>query len=99
MCNAVDSFYAIIDIHEAASLLAIAPDVDLQILAIDSVDQFAADCRRSFLPSAIPGAIWAVDVVKSRNKRLHASFMPVFFAKHLRNELFPAVTPLRHGRI
>ena len=99
MHDAVNALHAVINIHETAGLMAVAPDGDLLVAGVNGFDHLPAQGRRGFFAAAVPGAVRAVDIVEPRDGRLHAAFMPVFLAEHFGHELFPAVTALRHGRI
>src|SRR3979490_1909273 len=54
---------AVVDIHERAGLLAIAPDLDLVLARQLGSDDLAADRGRRLLPAAVVGALRAGDVV------------------------------------
>src|SRR5436305_14689993 len=99
MRDGIDPLHAIVDIHKAAGLRAVAPDVDRVISMIHRGDYFAADCRRSFLPPAIPGAPRPVDVMKPGDEGFQTALGPIFLAKDFGDELFPAVTALWHGGV
>jgi len=95
----LDAAHAVVHIHEAARLRAVAPDFDRAGLLVLGLDHLAADgCGRLFA-STVPGAERAIDIVESGDKRLQAALVPVFLAEHLRHQFLPAVAALGHGRI
>jgi len=61
------SLDAVVDVHEAAGLLAISPDLDLVPTGELGLRDLPADRGGRLLPSAGPGAVRAVDVVVARN--------------------------------
>src|SRR5216110_3154074 len=82
MHDHIDPFHTIVDIHKTARLAAIAPDRNAKILFVNCLDDFTANSRWRFLSATIPGAPWAVHIVKASDKGLHSAFRPVFLAKH-----------------
>ena len=48
---------AVVDITEGAGLLAVSPDLDFVISGQLCVCDFAAQCSRCLLPTALPGAV------------------------------------------
>ena len=95
----VNALHAVVNIHEAAGLLAVAPDRDVLLAGVHRLDDLAAERGGRFFAAAVPGAVRAIDVVETGNGRLHAAFVPVFLAEHFGNQLFPAVAALGHRRI
>src|SRR5947199_216592 len=69
--------HLIINPHEAARLMPVAPDLNLMITAKLCLNYFAANRRRCLLPAASIGSLWPIDVVITRN----AGFQPEVFAK------------------
>src|SRR4051812_24968147 len=61
----LDAIDAVIDVHEAAGLIAVAPDIDLMLAGGFGVDHFAADRGGGLFASAVPGAVRAVDIVEA----------------------------------
>ena len=57
---------AVVDVHEAARLLAGAPDLDLVTARQLGLDDLAADRRRRFLAATGPRAVRPVDIVVTR---------------------------------
>ena len=95
----VDALDAVVDIHEAAGLRAVAPDLDLAAAAVLGGDHLTADGRRGLLAAAVPGAVRAVDVVEAGDVRLQPTLLPVLLAEDLGHQLFPAVAALGHGGV
>ena len=95
----VNALHAIVNIHEAAGLVAVAPDEDVLFAGVHGFDDLAAERRGRLFASAVPGAVRPIDVVEAGDEGFHAAFHPVFLAKHLAHQLFPAVTALGHGRV
>ena len=92
-------FEAVVDVHEAAGLLAVAPDLDLvSPVSLASID-LAADRGRRLLAAAVPGAVRAVDVVEAGHARLEAEVLAEVAAHALAEELLPAVAVFRHRGI
>src|SRR5262249_52090389 len=90
---------AIINIHEAASLLAIAPNFDLMFSRKNRHCDFARyRCRRLFA-ATIPGSVRSIDVVITRNASFEAHVFAEVSAQALAKELFPAIAILRISRI
>src|SRR5688500_14796797 len=90
---------AIVDVHEAARLFAVAPDLDLAGSIELRPDDLAANSRRRLLPTAVIGAKGAVDVVIARHARLQAEVFSEVAAHPLAEELLPAIAVLRHRRV
>jgi len=99
MRDHVNALHTVVNIHEAAGLLARAPDVDAQILFINRLDHLAAHRGGRLFAAAVPGAVRAVNIVETRDERLHAALVPVFLAEHFGNQFLPAVAALGHRRI
>ena len=99
MHDHVDSFGAVIDIHKTAGLLTVTPDFDLTAPGVLGLDDLATEGGRGFLPPAVPGAEWAVDVVETGDEGLQSALCPVFLTEYLRHQLLPAVAPFSHGRV
>src|SRR6266478_9564990 len=90
----VNALHAIINIHEAARLETIAPNLDSQIVLIDRLNHLAANRGRGLFTSAIPGPVRAVNIVKAGDEGLHAPFRPVFLAEYFTHQFFPAIAAL-----
>ena len=58
---------AVVDVHERARLLAVAPDLDLVLARQLGGDHLAADRGRRLLAAAVVGAVRPVDVVVARD--------------------------------
>ena len=86
-----DALHAVVDVHEAAGLLAVAPDLDLVLAGELGLDHLAADRGGSLLAAAVPGAAAAVDVVEARHARIQAEVLAEVPAHALGEQLFPAV--------
>ena len=67
-----NAFHAIVDVHEAAGLLAVAPDFDFVGTGFHGVNHLAANGGRGFFAAAVPGAVRAVDVVEAGHARREA---------------------------
>src|SRR5262249_6000947 len=90
---------AVVDVHEGAGLLAVAPDLDLVLARQLGGDHLAADRGRRLLAAAVIGAVRAVDVVVARHPRGHAEVLAEVPRHALAEQLLPAVAVLRHRRI
>ena len=64
-----DALDAVVDVHEAAGLLAVAPDLDLVLAGLLGVNHLAADRGRRLFAAAVPGAVRAVDIVEAGDAR------------------------------
>ena len=90
---------AVIHIHEAAGLFAVAPDVDGVVAAEFGLDDLAADGGGRFFAASVPSAVRAIDIVIAGLAGLDAVVLAEVAAHALAEEFFPAVTVLRHGGI
>ncbi len=99
MHDLVDTVETVRNVHKTARLAAIAPNLDLVISGIHGRDHFAAEGRRGFFTSSIPGAVRAKYVVEAGDKGFQFSLCPIFLAEDLRDQFFPAVASLRKGGI
>ena len=90
---------AVVDVHERAGLLAVAPDLDLVLARQLGVDHLAADRGRRLLAAAVTGAVRAVDIVVARDPGRDAVVLAEVAAHALAEQLLPAVAVLRHRRI
>ena len=97
MHDRLDALEAVVDVHEAAGLLAVAPDLDLVLAGSLGLDDLAADGGRRLLAAAVPGAVRAVDVVEAGHARLEAEVLAEVAAHALGEELLPAVAVLGHA--
>src|SRR5680860_957706 len=95
--QAVNALDAVIDIAERTGLLAVTPDLDLPALFRRS--NLAADGGRGLLPSAVVGAVGAVDVVEADRPRHEPVLLSVVLAELLGDQLLPPVCVLRVGGI
>src|ERR1043166_3721359 len=93
------AFQAIRDVHEAAGLIAVAPDFDLVFARTFRLDDFPADGRRGFLASAVEGAVWSVDVGIAGDAGDGAEVLAEMAAHAFAEKFLPAVTVLGHGGI
>src|SRR5690606_24789265 len=90
---------AVVDEHEAARLLAVAPDLDLVGAGQLGLGHPAADGRRVLLAASGPGAVGAVDVVVAGYVGGQAEVL-VEVAAHAHAEpLLPAVAVLGLGGV
>ena len=55
------------------------------------LNHLATNCRRRFLPAAVPCAVWAVNVVVTRDACLKAKVLPEMAAHPLAEELLPTI--------
>ena len=90
---------AVIDIHEAAGLLAVAPDVDFVFAAKFGLDDFSADGGGGFFAASVPCAVGAVDVVVAGVAGVEAEVFAEVAAHALAEEFFPAVAVFWHGGV
>src|SRR5215472_8556554 len=90
---------AVIDVHEAARLLSIAPYFDFQVTREFGVDDFPANGCRRFLAAAIPGSIGTIDIMKASHACGYAKILPEMAAHPLAKKLFPAISVLGLSRI
>ena len=101
--EAVDALDAVIDVHERAGLLAVAPDLDLRIAAGVAlaaaeelgVGRLPAHRGGGLLAAALPRALLAVDVVEADGARLDPVLLAVVIGELLGDQLLPAVGVLR----
>eukprot|EP00968_Pinguiococcus_pyrenoidosus_P003991 scaffold264_cov317-Pinguiococcus_pyrenoidosus.AAC.5 len=92
--DAQDPLHAVIDEHEGARLLSVAPHLEDLVRA----DRLAAEGRRGLLPSALPGAHRSVDVVEASDARLHGKVLAVGQSHLFVVQLLQAIAVLRLGR-
>src|SRR3982075_950646 len=90
---------AVVDIHERAGLLAVAPDLDLVLARELGGDHLAADRARRLLAAAVVGAFGAVDVVVARDPGGDAVVFTIVAGHPLAEQLLPAVAVVRHRRV
>ena len=91
------ALHAVVDVHEGAGLLAVAPDFDLA--AVRGQRDLAGDGGRRLFLAAVVGAQRAVDVVEAHDAGLEAVIVAVVTAQFLGEELLPAIAGLGIGRI
>src|SRR6202011_162746 len=82
---------AVVDIHERAGLLAVAPDLDLVLARELGSDHLAADGGRRPLAAASVGAFGTVDVVVARAPGGDAVILAVVAGHALAEKRLPAV--------
>src|SRR5213078_630963 len=70
--DAIDAIQAIVDVHKASRLMAVAPDLDFAVPAQLGLDHLTANGRRGFFPPPVPRAVGTVDVVKTGDARRDA---------------------------
>src|SRR5690348_1409644 len=99
MHDPIDALNAIVYIHETSRLVAVTPDFDRTALCVDGLDHLAANGSGSFLASAVPRAVRAIDVVESGGEGPQPALRPILLTKHLRDQFLPAVATLRHGGV
>src|SRR5205085_638224 len=97
--QALRALEAVGDVHEAAGLVAVAPDLDLVAAGELGLDHLAAHRRRCLLAAALEGAVGAVNVVVAGDARLKPEVLAEVAAHPLAEQLLPAVAVLGHGRI
>ena len=69
MHDHIDSSDAIGNVHEAASLVAVSPNLNLIAARFDSLDHFPADCGWRFFAPAVPGTMGSIHIVETGNER------------------------------
>ena len=100
LCGQADrAVGAVVDIHERAGLLAVAPDLDLVLARHLGGDHLAADRGRRLLAAAVVGALGAVDVVVAGDPGGDAVVFTIVAGHPLAEQLLPAVAVLRHRRV
>jgi len=87
---------AIIDVHKAACLLAIAPNGNLVLAGEFGLNHLAANRRRSLLAAAIPCAVRPINIVEARHTAHQAKIFFEVPAHAFAEKLFPAVAVFRH---
>src|SRR6185295_459127 len=90
---------AVVDIHERARLLAVAPDFDVVLAGELGGDDLAADRGRRLLSAAVIGTLGTVDVVVARAAGRDAVILAIVAGHALTEQLLPAVTVLGKRRI
>src|ERR1043166_6138807 len=85
----------VVDVHEAACLMTVAPDLDLVFARDLGLDDFSADGGRRLFASAHPGAIRAIDVVEASGAGLEPEVFSERAAHAFAEEFLPAVTVFR----
>ena len=90
---------AIIDVHEAARLLSVAPDFDLVSPESFACDDLSADRGRRLLAPAVVGAIGAVNVMVSRYARFEPEIFAEMPAHPLAEEFLPTIAVFGIGRV
>src|SRR5581483_10119712 len=90
---------AIVDVHEAAGLLAVAPDLDLVLTGQLGRRHLSGDRGGCLLAATVIGSVRPVDVVIPGDPRLDAEVVAEVAAHALGEQLLPAVPVLGHGRV
>src|SRR5262249_16936344 len=91
--DAMNTFDAIVDVHERAGLPAVSPDLD-RAWTLGARD-LSAHRRRCLFTTAIVGAERSVNILEAHDTRVEAVVFHVVLAEFLSVELFEAVTLLR----
>src|SRR5258706_8017648 len=94
--DAMNALDAVVDIHERAGLLAIAPYFDLAWIWGEC--DLAAHRRRRLFTAAVIGAQRAIYVVEAHDARGEAVVFHIILAEFLRVELLEAITFFRLRR-
>src|ERR1017187_5185649 len=95
--QAADTLEAFIDIEERASLLAVAPDLDLA--AVFGFRNLTAQRSRRLLSTARPRAIGTEDVVEAGDPHLDAIVPHVGEVKPLTEQFLPAILAVGRRRV
>ena len=95
----IDSFDAVVDVHETAGLIAAAPNFDFMLSGEFCFHYFSADGRGRFFPAAIPRAPGTVDVVEAGYTGFQAEVFAEVPAHSFGKEFFPAVAVFGEGRV
>src|SRR6266487_3050468 len=93
------SFQAVVDVHEAAGLMTITPDLDLMFAGELRLDDFAANGRGRLFASAHPGAIRAIDVMEPGHAGFDAKVFPEMATHPFAEQFLPAVAVFGHRGI
>lgn len=92
--EAEDTLNTVIDVHEGAGLLTVAPDLEL----LGGGESLTAEGGGGLLATTGPGTVGAVDVVEAGDADLEAEVTAVVHGELLRGELLEAVGILGLGR-
>src|SRR5271168_2748485 len=87
---------AVVDIHEASGLLAIAPYFDLMIACHHRKRDFARNRSRSLLAPPVPRSERSIHVVIATDPRPQTKVFAEMAAHSFTEQLLPAVTVFRH---
>src|SRR5579872_22187 len=90
---------AIVDVHEAARLVAVTPDRNFRVAFRLCLNYLAADSSRSFFAATRPRSVWTINVVIPRHPRTKTVIFAEVTAHALGKEFLPSVTVLGIGRI
>ena len=90
---------AVVDVHEAAGLLPVAPDLDLVVAAHLGLGNLAADCRRGLLPAPVVGPVRAIHVVVAGDPGVEPEVLAEVTTHPFAEQLLPPVAILGLGRI
>ena len=94
----LNALHAVVDIHEAAGLVAGAPDLDFVLAAELGLDHLAANGRRGLFAAAIPGAVRTIDVVEAGHACAETEILPEVAAHPLARTASPSRSRLRPWR-
>src|SRR5262249_25940139 len=97
--NHLGSDEAIIDVHEASSLISGTPYFDFVAPRELGLDDLATNGRGRLLPAAGPGPVRTVHVVVTRHPRGDTEILPEVAAHALAEELLPPVAVFGHRRV
>src|SRR5215210_8392066 len=95
--NPVDSFNAVVDVHERTGLFSVSPD--LYLLSVGSQGYLATDSRWSLLLASFVSAERSVDIVKADHSSLESVVFAVIFAELFHEKLLGTVSFLGFGRV
>src|ERR1043166_5690925 len=69
------SLKAVIDVHETAGLMAVAPDFNFMLSRELGLDDFPADCGRRLFPPAIVSAIRPINIMETGDAGLNPKIL------------------------
>src|SRR5579859_8065726 len=99
MQELLGAMHAVIDVHEAARLLAVAPNLNVVLARDHCHGDFARNSGWRLLAPAIPRAERAIYVMIARNARFDPEILAKMPAQALREQLFPTIPILTVGGI
>jgi hypothetical protein len=94
--NPVDSFNAVVDVHERTALFSISPD--LYFISVGSQGDLATDSRWSLLLASFLSAQGSVVIVEAERSSVEAVVFTVILAELFHKELLGTVSFLGLGR-